>query len=326
MRLIQYTFAKANPKGFAPVKHSVKILLFSAFLGLQGCALVPTLPSEVLGSVQQQSSVELKDVPFFSQEDYFCGPSSLAMVLNHQGARTNPQDLVKFVYVPDRKGSLQIEMLAAPRQFGQLAYQLEPNVQSLFNALNAGYPALVLLNLSLQIAPQWHYAVVVGYGADQNTIVLRSGKNEREEMPLATFLKLWERSKNWGFAVIKPDATVPAFATAQNYLNAVVGLERTDASNALLAYQRGAEAWPNEPWFYFGAGNIHFAAKRYIEAEQSFSKAVSVYPDMADAWNNLAETQLQLGRKNEARAAINKAISLGGKHIVTYRETAEKIN
>ena len=40
----------------------------------------------------------------------------------------------------------------------------------------------------------------------------------------------------------------------------------------------------------------------YAEAEQNYRKAVGVYPDMADAWNNLAEALIKLDKKSEARA------------------------
>lgn len=305
----------------------MKLLTLSGILlcCLSACAVAPSASDEN-ASLTQQHAVELHNVPFFSQEDYFCGPSSLAMLLGHQGVRTTPTQLAEFVYVPEKKGSLQLEMLAAPRQFGLLAYQTEPTVQSLLEAINANHPVLVLLNLALPVAPQWHYALVIGYEPTTERIVLRSGKNKREELPLTTFVKLWARSNNWGFVAIKPDSSIPSFASAQRYLNALIGLERTDSKNALLGYKRAKEAWPTEPWFDFGTGNIYFMADQLPEAEQAFSAAVSIYPDFADAWNNLAEVQFKLGRQPEARSAVNKALSLGGAHLSTYKETAEKIN
>ncbi|HEX4880263.1 MAG TPA: PA2778 family cysteine peptidase [Limnobacter sp.] len=292
---------------------------------LSGCALVPTVPDNLESSVSRQATVELTQVPFFPQEEFFCGPSSLAMVLNHQGADTQPNALAELVYLPGRQGSLQLEMLAAPRGLGYLSYSLNPNLPALFAALNAGYPSVVLLNLALPIAPKWHYAVVVGYKAASNTMVLRSGPKEREEIPLPTFLKLWERSNNWAFVVLKPDAPPPAFADAQGYLNAAVALERSNVDKAAAAYTQGSKAWPTQPWFYFGLGNIAYAQGQYGEAEQQYRKTVGVHPDMADAWNNLAETLIKLERKAEARSAINKAIALGGPRLATYQETANKI-
>lgn len=293
---------------------------------LAGCSsLMPTVPKDIQETVQTQPAVELKDVPFFAQEEFYCGPSSLAMILNHQGESTEPEKLAELVYLPGRQGSLQLEMLSAPRRLGYLSYKIEPQLPELLNAVNAGTPVLVLMNMSLQVTPQWHYAVVIGYEPATESLILRSGPNKRETIKTATFLKLWERSENWGFTVINPNQPPPAYANAQAYLNAVVALERSSTEKAGLAYQQGAKRWPTEPWFHFGLGNLAYADKNYADAEQYYRKAVGVYPDMADAWNNLAETLIKLDRKNEARVAINKAIAIGGNRVATYKETAQKI-
>lgn len=292
---------------------------------LAGCSLLPKVPAELEQTVQSQPSVELNDVPFFSQQDYYCGPSTLAMVLNHQGEKTQPEQLAELVYLPGRQGSLQLEMLAAPRRMGYLAYQIEPTLPALFSALNEKTPVVVLLNLSLPMAPQWHYAVVIGYEASSNSMILRSGDQRRELIKLPTFLKLWQRSEYWGFTVIDPKATPPAYTVAQNYLNAAVALERSNIDQAALAYEQGSKTWPAQAYFHFGLGNVHFGRGNFPEAEQNYRKAVGVYPDLADGWNNLAEVLLKLDRKSEARVAINKAIALGGSRLSTYKETAQKI-
>jgi len=292
---------------------------------LAGCSLLPTVPQELQNTVQTQAAIELKDVPFFAQQEFFCGPSTLAMVLNHSGEKTTPEALAELVYLPGRQGTLQLEMLAAPRRLGYLSYQIAPKLPALFDALNAGAPVVVLLNLSLPMAPMWHYAVVVGYEPESKNLILRSGTTERDLIPMATFLKLWERSGNWGFTVVRPADVPPSYVAAQNYLNSTVALERSNPEKAGLAYQQGARTWPQEPWFHFGLGNLAFNAGNYVEAEQSYRKAVGVYPDLADAWNNLAEALIKLDRKSEARVAINKAIALGGNRVAVYKETAQKI-
>lgn len=292
---------------------------------LSACSALPNNANEGGASIQQKQ-VELKEVPFFAQTDSFCGPAALAMVLNHQGLKTSTEALNPLVFVPERQGSLQIEMQAVPRQFGLLSYQVAPTTQALFDALNAGYPVLALLNLSLQIAPQWHYAVVVGYNPKNNALVLRSGSNEREEVSMYTFEKMWGRSKNWGMVTLKPDAPIPAFAAPQAYLNALLGLEHVAPKRALQGYQRAIETWPKEAWFRFGGGNMYLADNQLLEAEQELTQAVALYPDFADAWNNLAEVQLKQGKKPEARASINKAIALGGANAQAYQDTAERIN
>jgi len=69
-------------------------------------------------SVDLPPRTELAAVPFFPQIDYYCGPSSLAMVLQAAGVDVKPEALVDQVFLPGRKGSLQVEMLAAARRHG----------------------------------------------------------------------------------------------------------------------------------------------------------------------------------------------------------------
>src|SRR5215212_7308681 len=82
-----------------------------------GCAqMVPqTVALRTAWPAGVDRTVELKTVPFFPQEEYQCGPAALATVLSFSGIPITPEPLVSQVFLPSRKGSLQIEMLAAPR-------------------------------------------------------------------------------------------------------------------------------------------------------------------------------------------------------------------
>ena len=119
------------------------------------------------GLVQQAA---LPDVPFFAQKEYECGTAALAMVMAAAGVDVTPQALVEQVYLPARKGSLQVEMLAATRRRGLLAYSLQPALKDLLQEVAAGHPVLVFQNVSLPIYPVWHYAVVIGYDLQANRI------------------------------------------------------------------------------------------------------------------------------------------------------------
>ena len=94
------------------------------------CGLV--IATSLLGCASQHTSlvrptggIELTEVPFVPQMTDQCGPAALSMVLSHSGVRTNADDLRRQVHVPDRRGSLQLELVAASRQYGRIAYTLE---------------------------------------------------------------------------------------------------------------------------------------------------------------------------------------------------------
>jgi hypothetical protein len=88
---------------------------------LTGCAsLAPQTATlrETFHTKGLPERVELTEVPFFPQTEYQCGPAALATVLAASGAKVTPDELVPQVYLPERKGSLQVEMLAAARRHG----------------------------------------------------------------------------------------------------------------------------------------------------------------------------------------------------------------
>lgn len=317
--------AAGNAGGY--LYHLIAKLFFALALGtsLSGCAGLQPLSPHAQSVLGQQKAVELVDVPFFPQEEFQCGPAALATVLTHAGKNAKPDDLVPQVYLPERKGSLQTEMMAATRRQGFLAYSIQPNLEGLLNALNQGNPPLVLLNLSLPIYPMWHYAVVVGIDPQDYEITLRSGLKHREVMPIRTFLNLWERSSNWGFVVLNPSKPVPPYATADGWLQASLGLERSDPAAASKAYQMGIASWPKDSLLWFGLGNSQFATGNYKDAEKSFHQAVRLVPGFADAWNNLAEARLELKQKKAASEAAKRAVQLGGKNQSLYEQTLKRI-
>ena len=119
-------------------------------------------------------SVELSEVPFFPQEQYYCGPAALATVLAWSGLDVTQDDMVSQVYTPGRQGTLSSDVVAAARRNGRLAVPVD-NLADLLAELDAGHPVLVFQNLSLDWYPQWHFAVAVGYDLDSGDLILRSG-------------------------------------------------------------------------------------------------------------------------------------------------------
>ena len=190
-----------------------RLLLGAAMLLLAGCAsLIPQtvdLRTDWPAGVPRQ--VELAQVPFFPQEDYQCGPAALAMAMDYGGARLTPEALVDEVWLPARHGSLQLEMLAAPRRHGLASYRLAPRYADLLREVAAGHPVIVLQDVGM-LLPEWHYAVVNGFDYGTGTIFLRSGLNVRQEMPFSYFERTWLAGGYWAMVVTRPD-DIPATAT-----------------------------------------------------------------------------------------------------------------
>ena len=287
------------------------LFMLAVSLVLAGCA-TPGGIETLRKNSELPRRHELVKTPFFPQELYQCGPSALATVLVANGLSASPEQLKSEVYIPDRKGSLQIEMLASARKHGAVAVVIPPQLDNLVKEVAAGHPVLVLQNLGLSWYPSWHYAVVVGYDLDEETLLLRSGTTKREKLSFRTFENTWARSNHWGFVALKP-GEVPAMGEPAPMIRGLLAFEKKAPAKAVeKAYQAAARKWPNELVLLMGWGNMAYANGRYQTAHKAFQQAVSAHPQSAAAHNNLANVQLTLGQRSAARASAKKALQLAG--------------
>ena len=267
--------------------------------------------------------VELKEVPFFPQTEYQCGPAALATVLAASGERVTPDDLVSQVYIPERKGSLQIEMLAAARRHGRVSYQLAPRFDDLLRELAAGNPVIVLQNVGLRNG--WHYAVAVGYDYDKAELILRSGDKERDTLHFWTHEFVWMRSGYWAMVAMPPDR-IPVTADESRWLSAVSALERGgDARAARTAYETFLKRWPANVNAAVGLANTAHALGDLKTAERVLREAEERDPKSVIVLNNLAQTLSDQGRNAEALPVIERAVALGGPFATTVSETRDGI-
>lgn len=268
---------------------------------------------------------DLADVPFFPQEDYYCGPAALAMTLAWSGLPATPAVLEPEVYTPGREGTLAPDIIAAARRHGRLAVPVD-DLADLLAEIAAGHPVIVFQNLALDWRPQWHFAVAVGYDLPGRRLVLHSGTSERQAVPLDAFERTWERAGRWALVTLPPD-TLPATADPGRVLAAAAGLEQAGHHEAAAtAYTTMIERWPDIATAWFGLGNARFAHEDYLAAERAYRTAVDLDPAMAEAWNNLAYALHHQGRHGEAIDAARTALSTGQGDLTAYRDTLEELS
>jgi tetratricopeptide (TPR) repeat protein len=301
----------------------------AAALVLSGCAAMWPQTAALREALPQglPEKVELARVPFFPQEEYQCGPAALATVLASSGLKVTPEELVPQVYLPERKGSLQVEMLAAARRHGLVSYQLAPRFEDLLRELAAGTPVIVLQNLGLRDG--WHYAVAIGYDYESGELLLRSGTTERQVLAFTVHEMVWKRSGYWAMIAVPPDR-VPATADEHRWLGAIAALERTGkAANARVAYGNFVKRWPENLNGAVGLANTHYALGALPEAERVLREALGRNPDSVIALNNLAQTLSDLGRNEEALPLIERAAArtaaTGGPFAAAVQETRDTI-
>ena len=301
------------------------IFICALSLFLFGCATPQTTALRAQPAFDLPHQVELKTVPYFAQAAHQCGPASLAMVLNANGIAIEPQQLEPEIYLPGKAGSLQVEMLAATRRNSMLAYELAPRLRDLLAEIAAGHPVIVLQNLAFNWYPVWHYAVVIGYDLDRAEIILRSGPERRQELPLTTFEHTWSRSNYWALLAL-PAGELPRNPDENRYIAAAVALEQTHrlrAANA--AYAAALVRWPNNLTALMGLGNTAYAFGDFTGAETAFRSAAQRHPDAAAAFNNLADTLARQKKYRDALDAARQAVKLGGVNSEIYAQTLREI-
>jgi tetratricopeptide (TPR) repeat protein len=298
--------------------------LFVALAMLLGACATPQSDRLLATASAFPQQVELSAVPFFPQDEYQCGPASLAMLLNWSGEAVEPTALAPQVYLPERRGSLQLEILAAARRHGRIPYVLRPELESVFAELAAGHPVLVLQNLALDWHPQWHYAVVIGFDLPRAEVVLRSGTEARLAMPLRVFERTWARADHWAVVVLPPEQ-LPATAEELRYLQSVAALESLQRyEQAAAAYRATLTRWPKSLGALIGQGNSRYALGDLAGAEAAFREAVRFHPNAAVALNNLAQTLADRGALVDAEPLAARAVELDPGNTL-YRATLAEI-
>lgn len=293
-------------------------------LGLAGCAGIPLADSRAPLPTTLPRQAELRDVPFFAQEEYQCGPAALAMVLTHAGIARVPAELTEQVYLPQRKGSLQVEMLAAVRRAGLLAYALAPTPAAALQEVAAGHPVVVLLKQGFALFPRWHYAVLIGYDLARDEVMLHSGSERRSVMTLADFDRAWSGAQGWAIVAVAPDR-IPASANEAAYVQAAVALERVAPEAARLAYAAALDQWPENLLARIGLGNAAYRRHELTQAEREYRRATLAHPDSADAWNNLAQVLSEQEHYPAALDAAAQALTIGGPRQTAYAATLASI-
>jgi tetratricopeptide (TPR) repeat protein len=324
--VVLQTLAGLGRKAAQNARAVAGVFVSACVLALSGCtSLVPqtaVLHDQGMPPGMPRS-VELFQTPFFAQREYQCGPAALAMLLADSGVGVTPEQLVPEVYLPERKGSLQVEMLAAARRHGRVSYQLAPRMEDLMRELAAGNPVIVLQNLGLR--ENWHYAVAIGYDYDAGQLIMRSGEDERATLRLYFHEFVWRRSGYWAMVVMPPER-IPATADEERWLSAVAALERTgNAAGARTAYATFLKRWPANTNAAVGLANSWHSLGELKEAEAVLRDAARRAPESVIVLNNLAQTLSDQGRDREALPIIERAVAAGGQFSQAAQQTRQEI-
>jgi ABC-type bacteriocin/lantibiotic exporter with double-glycine peptidase domain len=152
--------------------------------------------------IPQSSKVRLiENVPFFPQDDYQCGPSSLAGVLNYWGINVSTDEIAREIFSESARGTLNIDMLLYAQRKGLNAIQYDGDVEDLKRNIDSNYPVIVLVDFGISFHRINHFMVVVGY--NENGLIINSGKKKEKFIYKKDFVKAWGKTNYWTL-LIKP--------------------------------------------------------------------------------------------------------------------------
>jgi len=167
------------------------------FLFVSGCTTV----SPVHDAQKESNTHTIRNVPFYPQEDFQCGPASLASVLNYWGISVSPEQVAKDVYSDSARGTLNIDMLFYAQSRGLSASQYSGSLDDLKEKVDSGRPLIVLVDYGFSIVEVNHFMVIIGY--NELGVIVNSGRDEMKFIPLEDFLRSWEKTKFWTLLITR---------------------------------------------------------------------------------------------------------------------------
>lgn len=291
-------------------KLRVKAGFFASFLLLvTGCATPPQTAELLQRPPEVKPAHQIENVPFYAQKAFFCGPTTLAEIFNFYGRQQSPDDIAPWLFVPEKQGSFQIEMVAAARAHDFLAYQDRGSLRQLIHLLDDNIPVIVFQNLSIDWFPAWHYAVVKGYDLEQQKFYLHSGTIKDHETDFDVFERTWKRGNYWLLVILPPDKTskqLNSFVFTRSAQD-LISTNRTQAG--LQALKSATHQWKDYWLPYFLLGNYYLKEDR-LEAITWYEKGLEFALDNASYLNNYAYALNKSGQQKKALKWILKAIEL----------------
>lgn len=146
-------------------------------------------------SGRSESAFVINDIPFFPQEEYQCGPSAMATVLNFHGISVSPAEIAAEIYSYSARGTLDFDLVIYAERKGMRASQYSGSIADLKKTVAENIPVIVLIDNGFSVYRIYHYMVVTGF--DAYGIIVNSGSERQKYINDKKFLHSWEKTDFW---------------------------------------------------------------------------------------------------------------------------------
>lgn len=141
----------------------------------------------------------IKDVPFFPQTRYYCGPASLASVMNYYGLSVTEEEVAKEIYITKLSGTLPMDILRYARTKGLDGLYYKGSIDDIKKHISMGRPVILFLDLGYAAYPLRHYIVATGYNDEMGYLIAHSGREKEKVFSYKQIQEAWGKT---GFGTI----------------------------------------------------------------------------------------------------------------------------
>ena len=275
------------------------------FYGCQSTPQADAFDKSSLAELSQQHLIE--EVPFYPQQDFYCGPTTLSEVFNYYKQDLSPDEIAPQLFIPGQQGSLQVEMMVASRENAFLPYTDYGTLSNIISLVADNIPVIVFQNVSISLFPQWHYAVVIGYDLSNREIILHTGLTPQHQMSFELFGRTWARGEYWMLAPL-PVGKTSQQLNSYTYVSAAYDILSLGNETLGVGFLESAiKQWPDYWLPYFLIGN-HYIETSPSDSVHWFSLGYDVGRYEAAYANNYSVALLKNQQFTKASKIIDDAI------------------
>jgi ABC-type bacteriocin/lantibiotic exporter with double-glycine peptidase domain len=147
------------------------------------------------------NAIYVKQVPFYPQTQYQCGPASLATVLNYWGRHVTPEQIAQEIYRPQMRGTLSLDLWRYAKTQDFQASVQQGSWEFLEMQVSRERPIIAFLNFGFREVPLGHFLVVVGVDPDDKNVIAYSGADKNQRIPFDRFKAAWEKTNYWSLLI-----------------------------------------------------------------------------------------------------------------------------
>lgn len=145
----------------------------------------------------------IQGVPFYPENRYWCGPASLAGVMNYWREAPGPDRVAAKTYSESAGGTLMADLAWYARQHGFEVEVKSGSLEELERLIHQNVPPIVFVRRRGLLGEYNHFMVVLGYTS--RGYIVNSGRSEHHFVDRDTFLRLWEGNDRYYLRVSESD-------------------------------------------------------------------------------------------------------------------------